>query len=318
MQSAASGPSRLFTYLAATCALLTIGLIVFGAVVRVTDSGLGCGNEWPTCHGSLIPPIGNVTAWIEWLHRAFAVLIGLFGLATLAVAIRAFAKRNRVVLVATAFAALLFALQSALGALVVVLDLPPTAVTLHLGTAMLLLASLLVAAIASAYRPRDRYARDSFTTLVVLTAALSLVIILSGALMRGAGATLACADWPLCNGSLLPFDQGPLQIIHWLHRASVLGLGIALALLAWQAWIHRKSRMIQMLASAAVLLYLGQAGVGALFVWSGAAPEWGATHVGLAAATWAALIALAAIEMLNTSNSQARVEWKLQSSAAAD
>ena len=115
--------------------------------MRVTDSGLGCGNQWPLCHGTIFPPLDNLTAWIEWLHRLFAILIGLLGLATLFVAIRAYRSQNRMVLWATVAAAVLFALQSALGALVVVLDLPPTMVTMHLGTAMLLLGALLVATI---------------------------------------------------------------------------------------------------------------------------------------------------------------------------
>ncbi|MCA9905792.1 MAG: COX15/CtaA family protein, partial [Anaerolineae bacterium] len=69
MQAAAPKSSRTFIYLAAVTVALTVGLIVFGAIVRVTDSGLGCGNDWPLCHGSIIPPLDNITAWIEWLHR---------------------------------------------------------------------------------------------------------------------------------------------------------------------------------------------------------------------------------------------------------
>ncbi|MCL4254282.1 MAG: COX15/CtaA family protein, partial [Anaerolineae bacterium] len=74
---------RSFITLAMTTALLTAGLITFGAVVRVTDSGLGCGNSWPLCDGTIIPPLDNLTAWIEWSHRLFAMLIGVFGLAML-------------------------------------------------------------------------------------------------------------------------------------------------------------------------------------------------------------------------------------------
>ena len=56
-------PTRAFFTLALTTAALTLGLIVFGAVVRVTDSGLGCGNHWPLCNGSIFPPLDNITAW---------------------------------------------------------------------------------------------------------------------------------------------------------------------------------------------------------------------------------------------------------------
>lgn len=309
---------RLFTRLALATALSTFGLIVFGAVVRVTDSGLGCGNHWPLCNGTIFPPLDNVTAWIEWLHRLFAVLIGLLGLGTLAVAIRAYRQRNRAILSVTVVAAVLFAVQSALGAIVVVLDLPPTFVTLHLGTAMLLLGALLVAAVWSSYRPQSRNGGDMVTALTYVTTALSLVIILTGALVRGSGATLACADWPLCNGQVLPFSQGQLATIHMFHRFAVLGLGITLLILVWYVVKHRtgSARMLAVLALAA---YLAQAGIGALYVLTSAAPLWGAAHVGFAAATWALLVVLSAAEWLGSRKSVVTSEkqWNPQSEATS-
>ena len=316
MEATANGRSpRLFIGLAATTALLTFGLIVFGAIVRVTDSGLGCGNEWPTCHGSLIPPLNNLTAWIEWLHRFFAVLIGLMGLGMLGIAIAAYRKRNRFVLWFTVVAAVLFALQSALGALVVILDLPPTMVTLHLGTAMLLFGALLIACVSAFYRAEAHYARDRFTLLAYITTALALVIILTGALVRGSGATLACLDYPLCNGQVLPFSQGPLATIHMLHRVAVASLGVALVFLTIYAFTSRQVRLIRLLASAALVTFFLQAGVGALYVLSRATPEWGAAHVALAALTWAFLILLCTVETVNNRQVKAQTEqvWQPQS-----
>ena len=309
--------SQWFTRLSIVTALLTLGLIVFGAVVRVTDSGLGCGNHWPLCNGSVIPPLNNLTAWIEWLHRLFAVLIGLFGLGTLAVAIRAYRKQNRLVLGLTVVAALLFALQSILGALVVVLDLPPTMVTLHLGTAMLLLGSLLVAAVFAVYQPQQKYAADRVTLMVYVTTMLSFVIILTGALVRGSGATLACTDWPLCNASLFPADQGQLALVHMFHRYAVLALGISLLILLIYVMRDRTDQRVRTLALSALTAYLAQAAVGAMFVSTRAAPSWGAAHVGLAATTWAILITLSAIEWLNSRNvmeNTNETQWKPQSS----
>ena len=86
MSQVRTQPPRLFSGLALTTALLTLGLIVFGAIVRVTDSGLGCGDSWPLCDGRILPPLDNLTAWIEWTHRLFAALIGVLGLATLVAA----------------------------------------------------------------------------------------------------------------------------------------------------------------------------------------------------------------------------------------
>ncbi|MFO7323573.1 MAG: COX15/CtaA family protein [Chloroflexota bacterium] len=312
MQTHPASPGRRFPALAFAVAFLTVGLIVFGAVVRVTDSGLGCGTHWPLCNGTIFPPLDNLTAWIEWLHRLFAILIGLLGLLMLYLAFRDYRGRNRLVVRATVVAALLFLLQSALGAIVVWLELPPTSVTLHLGTAMLLVAALFIAAIASIYRPQQRYPSDRFTALAYVTAALSFVIILTGALVRGSGAMLACVDWPLCNGTLFPFSQGQLATIHMLHRFAVAGLGLALVLLVAQALSDRKSGSARTLAVLALVAYLVQAAIGALYVLSVAAPLWGALHVLFAALTWTALVVLCLIETLNSRAIKAETEGQWQ------
>jgi heme A synthase len=313
--------SRVFTNLALATTLLTAGLIVFGAVVRVTDSGLGCGNDWPLCDGRIIPPLDNLTAWIEWSHRLFAILIGLMGLGMLVLAWRSFRTEKRFVLSTTIIAAVLYAIQSLLGRFVVVYDLPPTMVTMHLGMAMLLLGALLLAVIASWHTPRQTYPRDHVTLLAYITTALTLVIILSGALVRGGGATLACMDWPLCNGQLFPFQQGTLQTVHMMHRFAVAGLGLTLLLLLWYVNQTREDRLLRWLAVSALAVFLAQALVGAFFIWTSAAPVWGTAHVGMAAVTWALLVAFSAIDTLNSRDvleEQDSAAWKPQSETATN
>ncbi|HEX6141065.1 MAG TPA: COX15/CtaA family protein, partial [Candidatus Limnocylindria bacterium] len=76
-----------FSWLAAATVAMTFVLVIVGVVVRSTGSGLGC-PEWPTCHGSWVPPFDDVHAIIEWSHRTTAMVVGLlaFGLAVSAVA----------------------------------------------------------------------------------------------------------------------------------------------------------------------------------------------------------------------------------------
>lgn len=301
--------SRGFIGLSLTTVLLTVGLIIFGAVVRVTDSGLGCGNDWPLCDGRIFPPLDNLTAWIEWLHRLFAALIGVFGLMMLFSAWRAYRKSDTGVLKYTVWAAVLFTVQSLLGAIVVIFELPPTFVTLHLGTAMLLLGALIVALVRAWYQPARnaisavQSGDDPVRTLVYLNAIFSLVIILTGALVRGSGATLACVDWPFCNGEIFPFSQGQLAMIHMIHRVAVLALGITLMLLLWNVFKFRSDGISRNLALAAFVVYLMQVGVGAMYVISVAGPEWGAAHVGMAATTWGLLVVLSAVEAINHTSS---------------
>src|ERR687895_1902850 len=58
-------------------AALTIALahLVFGGIVRITGSGMGCGDHWPKCHGAWFPPLDRPDLIIELTHRYLAVLL---------------------------------------------------------------------------------------------------------------------------------------------------------------------------------------------------------------------------------------------------
>ena len=62
--------------LALAAAAVTYLVVVMGAVTRSTGSGMGCGTDWPLCHG-VLPALSDDPAWIEWWHRVFALLLGV-------------------------------------------------------------------------------------------------------------------------------------------------------------------------------------------------------------------------------------------------
>ncbi|MEN8145700.1 MAG: COX15/CtaA family protein, partial [Gemmatimonadota bacterium] len=72
--------------LAGYTAVSTLALIVLGGIVRITGSGLGCGDDWPLCNGRLIPPM-DLPTMIEYGHRlvAAALAVLVFALAAKAV-----------------------------------------------------------------------------------------------------------------------------------------------------------------------------------------------------------------------------------------
>src|SRR5207249_5975998 len=219
------------TRLAWTAATFTYLLIILGAIVRITGSGMGCGEHWPLCNGRLLPPL-DVPTMIEYGHRlaAAAVSVLVAGLAGLAWWLRRGARseeRDRPD--RTSYTALgLLMLQILLGAVTVKLELPPWTVILHLGTAMLLLATLMVVAREDRVAPPSR--AGLWTSRAGLWAlVLGFVTVLLGALTANLGAASACLGFPLCNGQIIP-DGHYLQHIHWVHRL------LAYTLLGYTVW----------------------------------------------------------------------------------
>jgi heme A synthase len=279
--------TRRYAVLAWTAAACTYVLIILGAVVRITGSGMGCGDHWPLCNGHLFPPLGDIGTVIEWSHRLVAGLVAI-----LVVALAAYTwweRRGRGGVgsgewseapphirpsAASYSAAFFLVVQIALGAVTVKLALPPWTVILHLGTAMLLLASLLVAArgvpLSPGWRP------GSGVRLV-----LGFATVLMGALTANLGAASACLGFPLCNGQVLP-DGNYLQHIHWTHR--LLAYALTATVAVWAARSRaRGPRLVLALVGLQVV-------VAAAMVLGGLPGGLQAIHVAVGAAVWAALV----------------------------
>ncbi|GGB46118.1 cytochrome oxidase assembly protein [Tistrella bauzanensis] len=241
--------NRRFRALTGIAIFATFCLIVLGAVIRATNSGLSC-PDWPVCYGFWVPTpaklatIPNVDytylqVMYEWVHRFIAGVI--VGPLVLVLAIWALTMRRenlRPGLFGIAALALLL-VQGLLGGLTVLDRNSPWSVAVHLGNAQLVLA-MLIAMYVSAGRPAQsalvwtepvpRAAR----LLVLLVAALALSTIASGAMMAKNGASLACSTWPLCDGEVIPPLDDPLVALHFTHR--VLAGTTALSILALFLW----------------------------------------------------------------------------------
>ena len=151
-----------FARLATVSALGVYLLIVFGAVVRVTGSGLGC-PDWPLCHGRLIPP-AELSAIIEYLHRSVAVLVGL-PLAALFAATWLRQRQAATVFRAVNLLMLLLIPQILLGREVVLRELPPPLVAVHLANALLIMALAILTAAEAAFGPGTPMPSASSTRL---------------------------------------------------------------------------------------------------------------------------------------------------------
>lgn len=292
---------RAFRWLSTATAVVVYLLIVVGGIVRITGSGLGC-PDWPLCYGQVIPP-PDITAFIEFTHRVVAAAGGALMLATLFAAWRSY-RHEREVFGPIAAAVALLIVQVPLGAVVVATELEPLAVAFHLGMAMLIFAGVLMTAVA-AYQPAERtpvvMARArGYVRLLLVTLGVVFVLLLTGALVVGTNAQLACPDWPLCHNGLLPPPNASPQIgIHLIHRYTVVATSVLLAVVVFIT--YRQARRQQPLVRwAAVLagLFVLQVIIGGVQVLLIIPMLWRILHLAAASAVWGALVIMAGLTAL--------------------
>ena len=132
--------TKFFQYLVLFTILAIFILIALGGTVRVTESGLGC-PDWPLCHGQIIPPFEK-TALIEYSHRLVASIISILVLTVFLIGWK-FYRNERWIFIPTIASIAILTLQIALGAITVLMELPPLIVLVHLATAQALLACMI-------------------------------------------------------------------------------------------------------------------------------------------------------------------------------
>ena len=255
-------------------------LMTIGNVVSATGSGLAC-PDWPLCHGRLIPPL-RADVLIEYSHRLTAmvasVLVVAMGIVTVRTARVSGTRRLGIALL------ILLGVQIGLGGVTVLLRLPHVISTAHLVTALLILGALLLltARFGEQDGPRvlvPRIARLARVGLAVLLFQLAL-----GGYVRHTGAGLACPDFPLCSGHVLP--EHWLGVLHGAHR----WLGVALlGFFAHMAIASRGTSVARAAATTAVLA-VSQVGLGIATVLFQLDPFVRATHAAVGYTLWGVLV----------------------------
>jgi heme o synthase len=291
MKASERGP-QLLGRLAWTGVALALGLIVLGGVVRITGSGMGCGDHWPRCDGKWFPPL-DLPTMIEIGHRWAAALVSLVVLAIAGVAWSRHRAEPHLRRPAT-LALILLVVQVLLGAVTVKLALPPWVVITHLANAMVLLAVLMVTALRTrTEQPGAAPSRHSSHPLVLGAALLGFIVILLGANVANLNTGLLCLGFPLCNGAVMP-PSASLALLPWAHRFLAF-LFLALMLVLTLTLSARRDRVGRRLAGYAALVLgitLVQIVVGATMVLQLLPPGFRAAHLLVGTLLWAALVVL--------------------------
>jgi heme a synthase len=279
-----------------TLAALTL-IVLTGAAVRLTGSGLGC-PDWPKCYGNALPPI-STHALIEFGNRA---LSGLVGVITVVAAVLAFTRRpfRRDLALLALSLPLGVVAQAVLGGFTVREHLAPGFVMAHFALSMIVLVAAVALAWRSAHEPGSR-PRSSDRLSVWSVRSLAPL----GALTIFAG-TAATAAGPHAGGS-------PGQRIHRLHfkgagtlmwvvhrHATIAALFGVVVIAVWLLHRHRgaSERALEPLTVLGVLL-AAQGLVGSVQYELALPTDMVWVHVTLATLSWLAVLwAVAAAGML--------------------
>lgn len=245
---------------------LTFVVVVAGAFVRLSDAGLGC-PDWPGCYGKMLGVADQETAqaaypqsdydlkkaWIEVGHRYLA---GILGLLLLAAAIADWRRRRRLGLPQLLLLAVVA--QAMLGMLTVTEKLRPIIVVSHLLGGMLILALLTAACVSRPLSVRPAAAVIPRLRRFWGVAAVALAVqIALGGWVSANYAGLACPDFPLCQGGIMPPVTDFSGYLPWreLHQ-NADGSPVSAAALATIHWVHRVFAAVVLAAFVALIALL--------------------------------------------------------------
>jgi heme A synthase len=295
-------PTLAVRRLAVATAVATLLLIVVGGIVRVSDSGLGCGpggsgfHGWPFCNDSVVPGV-DVNSIIEYTHRALAGAVSLMILALVVLAWR----RHRQLFGLTLGLLILILAQATLGGATVEEGLDETYVAAHLGLAMLLLGGLIYLIRIVRQVPSEDGGPRLRWLSIAATAAVFCTVVAGGYMagtqkygradyQLGDGAHHACGkQFPTCNGDFMPFGQSRLVDIHLTHRAFMY---LASILLISLIVVALRRRVAVRWAWALAGLLVVQILVGALNVWLDEYEALIVLHLTLGTLLWATSLGL--------------------------
>ncbi|HEU5075003.1 MAG TPA: COX15/CtaA family protein [Polyangiaceae bacterium] len=306
----AAQPRLRGAWLAKVALFYTLFVILFGALVRVTGSGAGCGQHWPTCHGELAHLPRSIETMIELTHRVTSGL-SLVVVIALVVVVRQLPPRH--LARRGAWLSLLFLVFEALiGAGLVLFELVAddtsgaraVVMPAHLvNTALLML--VLTVTVWAIDRPAPVLAFTGAPVALML-GGLGLLIAVS---TTGALTALGDTLYPVTEGAALSERVAEartgatlLERVRSLHP--LLALFAALYLFGVASYVKGIAPRQAQLSSAFVLVLFVQLGIGVLNIWL-SAPAWmQIVHLAVANVLWV-LWVLLGLELASAARHQA-------------
>ncbi|ARF15209.1 heme A synthase [Sporosarcina sp. P12(2017)] len=220
----------------------TIGMLAIllgGALVTKTDSGMGCGRHWPGCNGQLIPDVITAEVLIEFSHRLVTGSVGIFIVILAVWSWKALGHVRETKFLA--FMAVFFLiLQALIGAAQVLWGQGDFILALHFGISLISFASvflltLLVFEVDQKFDADKIRIEKSLRFHTIGVTIYSYVVIYTGALVRHTNSGLVCSDWPLCRNNEFSLPNNMYEWIQMGHRLAAALIVVWIGFIAIKA-----------------------------------------------------------------------------------
>ncbi len=286
----------------------TVLVIIWGAWVRISHSGDGCGNHWPLCEGAYIPDATDKKTWIEYFHRLSSGLYGLLVIAMTMISFRIFPRSSaaRQVAVVTFF---LMIIEALLGAALVLKGLVGenatffrlSVMTLHQMNSLLLTGSTVILSLVTAPVNNPTHLQISWNQ--IFKSGWNWIVFM---IIPATGAWAALANTLFPSASLQEgFEKDFSPETPWILRLRVVHPFIAVALSSYLIIkFYKKSEFTKgelSKASFFVVLTLSVALIFGILTLLFLSPVWmKLVHLTIAQLVWISLVHYVMISLLST------------------
>jgi len=277
--------------------VFTIGVVVSGDIVQATESGAGCGENWPRCDGSLIPAIGDASTAVEFTHRMATTVLSLGFIALVLGAWKLYGRGHRV-WNATVWATVFLVTEILLGAALVLFGWVEDDASwgrviadgLHVVNTFLLVGGTVLIAWFASGAPRFRIDRAGRADRMLFGSVIVVLLIAVTGTINSLADTLALSDQ-------VDIDETPIAAIlvniRGIHPAVAIGGGIGIFYLMTLISDSTSGTTKRLLLGVQAVIGL-QFVVGVLNIALLTPLETQITHLVLADALWILLILLTA------------------------